>query len=561
MSTTRLRRAATSVSLTVAGIATLFALCQAPASAGSNMQRTPQQPAAVAPMASTATITVTTFADDLTPNGNCSLREAIQSANTGSAVDGCTSPGTANTIIRLDAGTYALAIAGANEDANQSGDLDLLVAVELAGRGPLSTTIDGSAIDRILHIHSGALAVVRGVTLQNGRAPDGTVISPTVEAGQPGGAIVNSGDLTVVDSVVAASQSGDGASSPSDFFSSDRGGNGGDGGGIYNAGTLRVERSTILSNTTGNGGDGPCGGGGRGGEGGGIFSSGWLIVSESTLLQNMTGSGGRGICPPGISAGASGAGGGLANYGIAIVDFTSVIANRTAAGIDNGGSHALGGHGGSGGGIVNAGSLHVDNSTVSGNVAGNGGSGGAAGGGAGGDGGGIYNATSGMLAIDAATITQNSAGVAGEGMGGTGGGADGEGGGVATAGSVQIRNTAAAGNIARRAPDCAGTLGSFDYNLIEIVDGCLLTGTITNVLTGTAPLLGALADNGGPTLTHDPLLASPLRNSGACTTILGAPMIRDQRGWPRPMDAACEIGSVEWGFANWQWLPVIKFAD
>ncbi len=509
----------------------------------------------------TATITVTTFADNLTADGTCSLREAIQSANTGSAVDACAAPGVTHTSIRLDTGTYTLTLAGANEDANQSGDLDLLANLELDGRGWLSTTIDGSAIDRILHVHSGAVVTVHDLTLRNGAAPAGAVISQTAESGQPGGAILNSGDLRLAASTVMASRAGDGASSPSDYLSSDSGGDGGDGGGIYNAGTLRIERCKILSNTTGTGGDGPCGGGGHGGKGGGIFSSGSLIVSESTLQQNMTGSGGRGICPPGIFAGSSGAGGGLANDGIAIVDFSSVIANRTAAGIDNGGSHALGGHGGSGGGIVNTGSLHIDNSTVSGNVAGNGGSGGAAGSGAGGDGGGIYNATSGMLAIDAATITQNSAGVAGVGMGGTGGGADGEGGGIATTGSLQVRNTATAGNIARRAPDCAGTLDSYDYNLIEIVDGCTLSGTTTHVITGTAPLLGALADNGGPTRTHDPLLASPLRDGGACTTILGAPMIRDQRGWPRPMDATCDIGAVEWGFAAWQWLPVIKLAD
>ncbi|MCB9113964.1 MAG: CSLREA domain-containing protein [Caldilineaceae bacterium] len=558
MGSTFLRRTATSWLMAAAGLVALLALTQLPAWASA---ANPGYGAPPTTSAATATITVTTFADELTTNGNCSLREAIQSANTGSSVDGCAAPGTANTIIRLGAGVYALAIAGANEDANQSGDLDLLAAMEVDGRGPLSTTIDGAAIDRILHIHSGAVVVVRGVTLQNGRAPDGMIISPTVEAGQPGGAIFNSGQLTLIESVVTASHAGSGASSLSDYFSSDRGGAGGNGGGIYSDGALQVQRSTILSNSTGSGGDGPCGGGGDGGEGGGIFNSGVLSLTESTVQGNLTGSSGHGTCPPGIIGGTGGAGGAIANYGSAVVEFSSILANSTAAGVDVGGTHAQGGHGGPGGGIANAGSLHIDNSTISGNAAGNGGSGGVAGGGDGGDGGGVYNVVSGTLAIDAATITRNSAGVAGSGMSGTGGGADGQGGGVANTGSMQARNTAIAENVARRAPDCAGTLDSYDYNLVESIDGCTLAGTITHVLTGTAPLLGALADNGGPTLTHDPLLASPLRDGGACTTILGAPMDRDQRGWPRPMDATCDMGAVEWGFADWQWLPAIKLAD
>ena len=554
-----LHRAAASFLIAAAGVVALLALCQAPAWAGSSVAPTLRSLTTASVMAPTATITVTTFADELTDNGNCSLREAVQSANTGSAIDGCATPGTANTIIRLAAGVYVLALAGANEDANQSGDLDLLAAMELDGRGPLSTTIDGSALDRILHVQGGAVVVVRSVTLLNGRAPDGVIVSPTVEAGMPGGAVLNNGVLTLLDSKVTANRAGNGASSPSDFFSSDRGGNGGDGGGIYSDGALRVQRSTILFNTTGNGGDGPCGGGGNGGDGGGIYNSGLLTLTESTVQGNLTGSSGRGTCPPGIIGGTGGAGGGIANHGGAVVEFSSILANSTAAGVDIVGTHAQGGHGGPGGGIANAGSMDIDNSTVSGNGAGNGGGGGS--GGNGGDGGGIYNVMSGTLAIDAATITQNSAGVAGTGLWGTGGGADGQGGGVANMGSLEARNTVVAGNVARQAADCAGTLTSFDYNLIEIVDGCTIAGTTTHVITGTVPFLGALTDNGGPTLTHDPLLASPLRDGGACTTMVGVTMGRDQRGGPRPMDATCDIGSVEWGFAAWQWLPVIKLAD
>src|SRR6476659_7405656 len=77
------------------------------------------------PPAYAATIDVTTFTDNLINNGDCSLREAIQAANTDSAVDACPAGSGADTI-QLLAGTYTLSIVGANEDMNQTGDLDIL---------------------------------------------------------------------------------------------------------------------------------------------------------------------------------------------------------------------------------------------------------------------------------------------------------------------------------------------------------------------------------------------------------------------------------------------------
>jgi hypothetical protein len=87
-------------------------------------------------------------------------------------------------------------------------------------------------------------------------------------------------------------------------------------------------------------------------------------------------------------------------------------------------------------------------------------------------------------------------------------------------------------------------------NLIGDTTGCEFTATPTD-LTGTAaspidPLLGPLADNGGPTLTHALLPGSPARDalSGACPDT-------DQRGIARPYDgngdetAVCDIGAFE----------------
>ena len=62
------------------------------------------------------------------------------------------------------------------------------------------------------------------------------------------------------------------------------------------------------------------------------------------------------------------------------------------------------------------------------------------------------------------------------------------------------------------------------------------------------PLLGPLADNGGPTPTRLPLTGSPLINViplAACEDDGAAGISSDQRGLPRPAETGCEIGSVE----------------
>jgi hypothetical protein len=113
---------------------------------------------------------------------------------------------------------------------------------------------------------------------------------------------------------------------------------------------------------------------------------------------------------------------------------------------------------------------------------------------------------------------------------------------------VVFRNTIFAANLAPVAAgcsDCQETLISQGFNL-EDGDTCRLDQPTD--LTNTDPLLGRLADNGGPTCTHAPLPGSPAVDAGNCPDLS-----HDQRGYPRPVDHAnppnasdaCDIGAVE----------------
>ena len=66
-------------------------------------------------------------------NGYCSLREAIMNANNDDKGQGDCIEGDGADVIFLLAGTYTLAVAGSNEDANVTGDLDIYGNVSGAG--------------------------------------------------------------------------------------------------------------------------------------------------------------------------------------------------------------------------------------------------------------------------------------------------------------------------------------------------------------------------------------------------------------------------------------------
>jgi CSLREA domain-containing protein len=103
---------------------------------------------------------------------------------------------------------------------------------------------------------------------------------------------------------------------------------------------------------------------------------------------------------------------------------------------------------------------------------------------------------------------------------------------------------------------------SFGHNLDS--DGSCLTAEVRqpgDIPNGNANL-GPLADNGGPTLTHQPLAGSQAIDAGDDAVCAAAPVNGvDQRGAPRPQDAHCEIGAVETGDGQGMIYTVTKFID
>ncbi len=256
-----------------------------------------------------------------------------------------------------------------------------------------------------------------------------------------------------------------------------------DGAGILNEGTTTLRRS-VISGNQGAGGDV---------DGGGIWSSGILRIEDSTVSDNAAAPGGHG--------------GGIASFNGTLELIRSTLSGNMTT--NSGPLDAA-----SGGGIWSSGSIEIDRSTLSGNAvtaARRGTSGGA--------GGAIYNAV-GPLEITSSTLAQNSAP---------------EGANIAR-GSPGAELTARNSIVAEPGGgescfvESAPSPTSQGYNL-EDADSCGF-GSGPGDLVGVPPLLGALADNGGPTRTHVLLAGSPAIDAGSASS----GETTDQRGFPRPSD-------------------------
>ena len=112
-------------------------------------------------------------------------------------------------------------------------------------------------------------------------------------------------------------------------------------------------------------------------------------------------------------------------------------------------------------------------------------------------------------------------------------------GGLTTLTNTTIANNASGG-------DCSGAMTSLGHNLDG--DGSCSLSVASGDLPSTDPLLGPLANNGGPTFTHALLDGSPAIDSGY-DSVLDPPhnLFTDQRGpgFPRLQRAHVDIGAYE----------------
>ena len=233
--------------------------------------------------------------------------------------------------------------------------------------------------------------------------------------------------------------------------------------------------------------------------GGGIYNGAGstLVLVDSTVRDNSV---------------TGGAGGGV--YGFFNTNVTierSTISGNTANDV--------------GGGIRSLGNFTILNSTISGNTS------------TGWMGGGFFH-TDGVMNIVNSTIANNTApaGTAGGGFVGTF---------THASATLTLANTIIAGNSGPQcfyAPWGGGVvkLTSLGRNVVSDAT-CGIPAPAANDRIVADALLGPLADNGGPTLTHALLPGSPALDAAAAAN---CPAV-DQRGSVRPQGAACDVGAYE----------------
>ena len=411
--------------------------------------------------ADAATIKVKAPGDEYGVAGNCTLREAVEAANTNADFGGCVRRNGGNAdVVVLEGGTvYSLGIGGA-DDGNQIGDLDIGSRIAFEVRGEGRAGIDANDLDRAIDVLPAG-----NLTASRLHITDGRPITNGFSYG--GGAILNRGRLSLSRSVLDLNTANDGQAV--------------NGGAIHHTGIRsNLTRVEITGNTADNVG------------GGILHSGGSLSVQKSVIDGNTSGGSGGGIAVSGSDEGVR-----------VVIKDTTISGNTSLADFPNAG----------GGGIALSffgdGVLKATNVTVSGNTAY------AAGGG--------IHSYNGTLQVNAATITSNTADFNGD--------SDGHGGGISGSG-VQVRNSIIAQNEDAAAMDpvqqCWLATAAAAHNLVETDGGCAEGGSNEAVAN---PLLGPLADNGGPAPTH-----KLLKESAAIGLAGNDAPGRDQRGVKRDSD-------------------------
>lgn len=448
--------------------------------------------------ASAASIVVDTLGDESLDDANCTLREAVVSANTnpGTMVSGCVS-GTAGS----DTITFDSNLAG--ESVNLNSQLSVNEALIINGLGEDLLTITGGGASRIISASNTELTLndikfSGGQASGNGgaiRAQNTTlIVSDCTFSGNTatgGGAIslATSSSATVSNSTFMENSASSGGALYTDQASlkvigstiSNNAATDAGGGAIYaeNDSYLSIESSTVAANSATGGGQG------------GAF---YLGQNQIAKIENTT-----------ISANsATSSGGGLYTRNQAMVS----ISNSTVSGnsADSGGGfHAEGGSklylsnvtvaqntatGGAGFNITDGSTLSLDNTLVSGNAS-------------------SYQLGNEILASSGVTISSTNS----------------------LLGDSSQTSSVAFSNF---------TLSASDINATQTDDG-----VSTFLPTALADIIDGLADNGGSTQTHALVSNSPGVDAGNNTNCGTDGIIdTDQRGESRG-DGSCDIGAFE----------------
>lgn len=363
-----------------------------------------------------------------------------------------------------------------------TGQLRILKATQITGPGSGVIAVSGNNASRVFYLYSGP------TNPDAGGFPAVTISGLTLKEGQPGagegihgGALVNWSMRLTLTDVVVRDSAAPGA--------------GATGGGIRNNATLEMSSCTITGNTVDR-------------DGGGVYTRN-LWINSRTLITDTTIEGNT----AGQSAGGVWARFSLYGTGDCRIEDTTISGN---AAVEGGGVYSFG---------YNNGALVLENCTIAGNSAS----------GAGNAGGGVFiggDSSAASNTISLSTIAANDAPA-------------GSGGGLAVragepAANTTLRNSIVGNNTANAAPDISGAVHA-DYTLIEDATGATITGG--NNITGSDPQLGVLQNNGGLTETMLPAGGSPVIDAG--DPAFTPPPATDQRGLPRVVGGALDMGSVE----------------
>jgi len=501
-----------------------------------------------------------------------SFRQALLNANVIAGNDTIT--------FNLPAGPQTINLTGVLPDI--SGDVTITNST-----GPSNLTVrrDTGGDYRIFKVYSGVSATFDGLTIANGFISDdgggiyndggtvnvtnSTLSNNTVREGRGGGIYNNGGTVNATNSTFSSNSlsnffnpnlnpipSGGGIHNEggtvnltNSIFSSNSGFAPSKGGAISNnSGTVNVTNGTFSGNSAQ--------------DGGGISNNGpgTVKVANSTFSDNV-----GVLFTLGLPASVDGAA--IFNQGGTVEVTNSTLSGNKAGGARGGGIHnreggtvkvtnstlsgntvgGIFGLGLLGGGIYNDnGTVEVTNSTLSGNQATN----------AGGSGAGIYN-KAGTVTLTNSTLSGNIANPSTTYSDGSIFPAPGSGGGIWNGGTLNVKNTIVAQNIAATGPDVFGSFASGGYNLIA--DGTGSTGfTAVGDQVGTTaapidPLLNPLTNNGGPTQTLALQPGSPAINGGDPAFVLTSgpfigPPFYDQRGispFNRVSGGIIDIGAFE----------------